>query len=204
LTVISKKVDVVVLGATPTMKLGAVFLALLAVTSLVPVEAWAEINSQSPPMAFTSFLRKFLDYRSETGADPATQVIVRGVDLGASNKEAYVAYVKGGGWCGSGGCNTLIAVRRGAAYKVLAFVPATELPIILLPSYHGGGRDVAVTLKGVLNGDHFDPPTRAILSLRGSRYRFGRPRSASAPFGIGEVLIPADAKAAPLNDINSR
>lgn len=174
------------------MKPGAIA-AFFVCGLLTTPGAKAASNSATLPPAFAVFLRNYLAHSSEVGADPTTEVAVGKIDLGAPNRDAYAVYVRGRGWCGSGGCNTLIAVRRGTTYNILAFVPATELPIVALPSFHGGGRDIAVTINGALDGDHFDPPTRAVLSLTGARYTFKRPIAETAPTGSGRVVIPADA-----------
>lgn len=178
------------------MELGAIVACVMASTLLSASGAKAAAHDISLPPALASALRTFLTTHSETGADPATQVAVHKVNLASKNKDAYVIYIRGGGWCGSGGCNTAIATRRGLSYKLIAFRPATELPLLLLPSFHNGGRDIAVTLKGALNGDHFEPQ-RAVMSLMDGRYEFRTP-IAVVPSGTGEVLISENSKFVPL------
>jgi hypothetical protein len=158
----------------------------------------ASSQNADVPQNQTDSIRSFIAQHSETGTDPKAEVAVRKVDLGGPNTDAYVAYIHGGGWCGSGGCNTLIGARRGEVYRVLASVPATELPIVLLPGFHKGSRDVGVTVKGALNGDHFDPPSRVVLSFSGVRYAFHKPKAEIANPAAGEVLIADDAKFLPL------
>ena len=142
-----------------------------------------------------NFLRSYFK-RQEDRPDQSVKVAISFADLqGRGNKDA-VAYVSGGGYCGSGGCTTFVLVRSGASYEVVMDEPITIRPIKVLNTKTHGWRDISVVRKGEIDGDHFDYP-EIIRSFNGRWYKDNPVQDHSVLSG-GRVLIAPNDDGLPL------
>ncbi|MEO8050055.1 MAG: hypothetical protein ABI833_06525 [Acidobacteriota bacterium] len=95
------------------------------------------------------------------------------LDLNSDGKKEAIVYLLGRGWCGSGGCNTIILTRDGASWKVLDEVTITRPPIRVLSKTSHGWHSISV----VVVGGGIQPGYEAELSFDGKTY----PHSPSVP-----------------------
>ena len=70
------------------------------------------------------------------------------VDLDGDGADEVVAYVMGGMWCGSGGCNALILAPEGDGWRVVTETSVTQTPIRVLDTSTNGWRDLSVGVGG--------------------------------------------------------
>ena len=180
-----------------TRKTPAPLCAALLVIWWLPVPANGDQrDAQQRPTSAASqqslevFLRNYLKVPLP-GNDQATTYDSAFVDLNGDKTQEAVVYVTGGGWCGSGGCLTLILRSVGSSYRVVGNVPITRPPIRVLQTTKNGWCDLSVWVRGggVL------PGYEAILPFNGTKYPSNpsmaparRMRGALA----GEVLIAGD------------
>jgi hypothetical protein len=94
------------------------------------------------------FLRAFDHEAQAADPDPNTRYVAAFADLNDDGKPEAIVHLIGKGWCGSGGCTTLILVQEGDAWKVLANIAITRPPILMLPSKSNGWRSVGVWVQG--------------------------------------------------------
>ncbi|HEY2662508.1 MAG TPA: hypothetical protein VGI79_22515 [Caulobacteraceae bacterium] len=174
------------------------WLAALVVLGLAaPVTAAAPSPSADDTLKVKRFLSSYF-LKNEDTPDPSVHVAMAFADLKGDGQLDAVVYVSGGGYCGSGGCTTLVLVPSASSYKVIMDEPITIRPIRLLRTSTKGWRDISVVRKGELRGDHFEYD-EIVRSFNGSRYRDKRkvPLMGSARLP-GKDLIAADNDGTPL------
>jgi hypothetical protein len=88
------------------------------------------------------------------------------VDLTDDKAPDAIVYVTGRGWCGTGGCVTLILAPTHASYKLVTKVTITRPPIWVYVTKSHGWRDVGVWVQG----GGIEPGYEAVLSFDGKRY----------------------------------
>ena len=69
------------------------------------------------------------------------------VELASDGTNQAVVYLTGSGWCGTGGCMTLILTPNGPSYTVIGKIPATRLPIRVLTNKSHGWHDLSAWEK---------------------------------------------------------
>lgn len=69
-------------------------------------------------------------------------------DLNGDGRNEALAYIQDRSFCGSGGCNLLIATPTPKSFRLVGRVPVTWPPIRVLESRTHGWRDIAVTVAG--------------------------------------------------------
>jgi hypothetical protein len=126
-----------------------------------------------------------------------TQYVSTFVDLNDDGTQEAIVYLTSDGWCGSGGCTTLIVAPEGSSYKVITKITITRPPIRVLTTKSTGWHDIAV---GV-HGGGIMHAYEAELSFDGKTY----PSNPSMPPArrllekvAGEVAVSATEKATPL------
>jgi hypothetical protein len=87
------------------------------------------------------FLQKFDD-------DKTTRYRYAFLDLNGDQLPEAVVYLVGGGWCGSGGCNTLILRQNGSSWKIVTNITITRTPIRVLATSTNGWRNLGVWVQG--------------------------------------------------------
>jgi hypothetical protein len=129
--------------------------------------------------------------------DPAVRFVAAFRDLDGDGRPEAIVYLKGKGWCGSGGCTTLVLVQETDSWKVLSRITVTRPPVIVLAATSHGWHNIAVLVQGggVLQGyeaelcfDGKKYPTNPSLSP--ARRLMGEP--------VGEVVIAEEVGGLPL------
>jgi hypothetical protein len=94
-------------------------------------------------------LKRFLqDYVGAPGSADDTSYVSGFVDLNDDGREEAIVYLKGGSWCGSGGCTTLILAPKGPSYRIVTKITITRPPIRVLTSKSNGWHDISVQVQG--------------------------------------------------------
>lgn len=103
--------------------------------------------SQTAEVGLKSYLQSYLG-KPESKEDENAQYLVAWVDLNDDGKREAVVYVYGPGWCGSGGCVTLVLAPDGTTYTLVTKMTITRLPIRIMPEKSHGWHDISVTVGG--------------------------------------------------------
>ena len=93
------------------------------------------------------FLQSYVG-ASNTDEAKATQYVSPFVSLKDDGTQQVIVYLTSDGWCGSGGCTTLILGPEGLSYRVIAKITITRPPIRVLPTKSNGWHDIAVQVDG--------------------------------------------------------
>jgi hypothetical protein len=149
---------------------------------------------QPPPLYLQSFLQAYLGEDAKSNPPDYFAVAVPLRDDGALQ---VIVYLAGTGWCGSGGCTTLILEPHDFDYTVTTRITITWLPIRVLNTKTNGWHDIAVWVQG----GGILPGYEAKLSFDGKTY----PTNPTAPPAqrengeiAGKVVIPKSAAGKPL------
>src|SRR5882762_7733245 len=76
----------------------------------------------APSSSTHESLKTFLQYYlrgPSFGEDKSTRFFATFVDLAGNGTREAIVYMTGDGWCGSGGCNTLILEPHGNSWKAV-------------------------------------------------------------------------------------
>lgn len=90
------------------------------------------------------------------------------VDLNGDGQKEAIVHLVGGGWCGTGGCNTLILKRAGESYIKVCGILRTRPPIKVLAVRTKGWHSLSVYVPG----SAYEPGYQAELRFDGARYPF--------------------------------
>jgi hypothetical protein len=117
-------------------------LALLQTTSLA--------QQQYPPgskqeISLKSFLQNFVGDAPEAKTTEYSYALV---DLKDDGRHDVVVYLTSDGWCGSGGCTTLVLAPYDVTYKIITKIIITRPPIRILNTKTNGWHDIAVQVQG--------------------------------------------------------
>lgn len=148
-------------------------IALLAVMALASTPALAATNPLDDRDAAGSLREYIAGYLVRHGdaafpMDPATKVRVVKTALGPRDPDGYVIYIESGGWCGSGGCTTLIVSQVDHRFQPLGFVAATMLPIAIQRPRGAADADLVATVRHDTPEGH--GVAQATLTRRGDSY----------------------------------
>jgi hypothetical protein len=153
-----------------------------------------------PTSRAEAYLKRFLrDYVGNPGSgdDKTTRYFSAFVDLKDDGTREVVVYLASDGWCGSGGCTTLILAPKDSSYKVITKITITQPPIRVLTSRSNGWHDIGVWVQG----GGIQPGYEADLPFDGKSY----PRNPSTPPARrligkvpGEVVVPVEVEGTPL------
>lgn len=145
-------------------------------------------------------LRRFLQNyvgSPESNEGKATRYFAAFVHLRDDNMQQAIVYLMNDGWCGSGGCTTLILDPKGSTYRLITKVMTAWPPIRLLSTETNGSHDLAVRVQGGGVAKAYE----AKLPFNGKSY----PTSPSMPPAqrlttepAGEVIVPASVVGEPL------
>jgi hypothetical protein len=143
-------------------------------------------------------LRKFLqDYVGDSDDKETTRYDSAFVDLKDDGAKEAIVYLSGDGWCGSGGCTTLVLAPAGSSYRVVAKITITRPPIRVLTSKSNGWHNISV----LVGGGGPQPGYEAELRFDGNSYPINPstpPARRLAGKGAGEVVVPHDGEGKPL------
>jgi hypothetical protein len=70
------------------------------------------------------------------------------VDLGDDGIQEIIVYLTSDGWCGTGGCTTLILAPEGPSYKIVTRITVTRLPIRILDAKSNGWHNIGAQVRG--------------------------------------------------------
>ncbi len=181
------------------MKPRFIKLVLFVACCFFPVGGLAQ-QSRQPTSAEDTHLKGFLQsYLSDTPADErsAARYFSAFVDLNGDGSEESIVYLSGRGWCGSGGCTTLILAPKGSSYRIVTSITITWPPIRVLTSKTNGWHDVGVWVQG----GGIQPGYEAELSFDGKTY----PSNPSIPPArrlpgkvAGEIVVPTSELGIPI------
>jgi len=124
-------------------------LLLLTLASMIAIQAPnfsqatqnpAEIPAQ-PMQSLKVFLQRF-------DADLKDQFVAGFADLNGDGRLEAVVYLTSSGWCGSGGCTTLVLVRDADSWRLLTKITVTRPPIRVLSKKSKGWRNLGVWVQG--------------------------------------------------------
>ena len=142
-----------------------------------------------------AFLHVYL--RGRPGSDEKTSKYSHAwVGLHGAGKRDAIVYLQGKGWCGSGGCVTLVVSPKESTFRVVTWITLAQLPIRVLADTANGWDSLGIWVQG----GGVQPGYEAKLRFDGNSY----PTNPSAPPAIrlgrgavGEaVIIPSSAVAA--------
>lgn len=173
--------------------------AILAFCVLLVADRLAHARAHSDSARKES-LKRFLQSYDGNPSSPqerTTRYAAAFVDLKDDGTQEAIVYLIGPGWCGSGGCSSLILAPNGATFKVITRTTVTQLPIRVLPEKTNGWHDLGV---GV-GGGGIRAGYEARLRFNSKKYPSNPtvPPSQRLPKKVeGEVIIPSDTKGVPL------
>jgi hypothetical protein len=175
---------------TKTVLLGAV---LAACAIFLVVDSLAQTRpSSSQEDSLKRFLRDYVG-DPNSGNNITTKYFPALVDLRDDGVKEVVVYLSGGGWCGSGGCTTLILAPESSSFRVITKITVTKLPIRVLTTESNDWHDIGV--KARISGT--EPTCEAKLSFDGKTYP-SNPTVPSAQRLAGKVsgksVIPVAAQ----------
>ena len=108
-----------------------------------------------------------------------------------------IVYLTGDGWCGSGGCNTLVLARSENSWRVVAKITITRPPIRVLDETSYGWRSIGVRVQG----GGIQPGYEAELRFDGKTYPSNPSMPPARPLqqkAAGETVISASETGVPL------
>lgn len=117
-------------------------------------------------------------------------------DLNGDGKQEAIVYLIGSGWCGSGGCNTLILARTGTSWKVISTMTVTRPPIRVLSETSHGWH----SLGALVAGGGITRAYEAVLRFNGKSYPRNPTVSPAFPVKApeGDIVIPSSSNASAL------
>ncbi len=167
----------------------AILFILLAAASFAQQQPQSPLPDQD---SLEGFLRKYLREQN-SNEYTTTQYSAAGVKLHGDTSRQVIVYLRGNGWCGSGGCTMLVLAPKRHSYRVISKTSITRLPIRTLKSRTNGWHDIGVWVQG----GGIQRGYEAKLSFDGKQY----PSNPSVPPAIkltvkanGEVVIPSGAE----------
>ncbi len=170
------------------------FLLGLVYSILLVGSCYAASQSGSQPPSMGTSLQRFLQ---NWDGDKETRYIASFRDLNGDGIPEALVYLLGGGWCGSGGCTTLVLGQSGNSWKIVTKVTVTRLPIRVLSNASNGWHKIGVWVQGggILKG------YEAELSFDGKAYPSNptvQPAKRLAEKAEGEAVIDLVKGAIPL------
>jgi hypothetical protein len=121
--------------------------ATLHLLCSLPLAALAQQQTATSPEenSLQSFLQ---DYAGIPASEKDARYVASFVDLNGDGRPEAIVYLTGGGWCGSGGCTTLILTRTASSFAVVTKIPITRLPLRVLTTSSHGWLDITVRVRG--------------------------------------------------------
>jgi hypothetical protein len=103
---------------------------------------------------------------AQSGFGKPSEYVAYMYDLNSDGGLEAVVYLKGTGWCGSGGCGLLVLQQRSNKWAVVGDAGIVKLPIRVLPQQSHGWHSLGVEVQGggIIEG------YEAALDFNGIRY----------------------------------
>ncbi len=105
------------------------------------------------------FLQGYVKMRAGRVVDYTTY-LEAWINLNGDGNEEAIVYLTGGGWCGSGGCSTLILQPEGSSYRIITELPYVNLPIRVLNTSSNGWRNLTVWVRSGGVGTRYETELR--------------------------------------------
>ena len=148
--------------------------------------------SSKQQASLQAFLRDYLGkpYPPFEREEP-TRYSAAWINLTDDKTPEAIVYVTGRGWCGTGGCITLILAPENASYRLVTKITITRTPIRVFVTKSHGWHDLGVWVQG----GGIEPGYEAKLSFNGKKYSSNpsvppaKPLTRETP---GEVVISDD------------
>jgi len=173
--------------------------AILAACSMFPTIFSAQPNQRQTDgdVSLKKFLREYAGKPwPEFEKENKTRYSAAFVNLSGDGRQQVIVYFTGRGWCGSGGCVTLVLSRNGSSYELVTKITISRPPIRILNTQSNGWKDITVQVAGGGVAAH-----EAKLSFNGKTY----PSNPSTPPAesldeniTGKVVIPYEGEGTPL------
>ena len=123
------------------MRASVVIATLLSFSTL----AGAVYGADVPPPNLIAAIRTAA---GPTGLSDGAKYGLHLVDLNGDGKEEAIVHLVDAGYCGSGGCLTIVLTRQGQSWRKIGRITVSNLPIYALSTRHSGWRDLGVTIGG--------------------------------------------------------
>ena len=149
----------------------------------VPVQRMA-VQSAGPHASLKTFLQEYVG-GPPSDDQKSTRYFTALVDLNNDGIQEAIVYLTGNGWCGSGGCTTLVLVHDRGPWSVVTRIMITRPPIMILNHSSNGWRDLGVWIQG----GGIQPGYEAVLRFNGRTY----PTSSANPH-VMRMAIKAAGK----------
>jgi hypothetical protein len=173
------------------MQYPGLFLYILGVASQLGIISGPPFAA---PRSADDVLKEFLQHymhKPLSERDKTTRFISAMVNLDDTGTQETVVYLIGGGWCGSGGCTTLILRPQGTSYEVVSELTVVQLPIRVLATKSHGWHDISVHVRGGGIIEAYD----AVLRFDGNSYPTNPtvyPARRAHGREAGKIVIPDD------------
>jgi hypothetical protein len=118
--------------------------ALAAILAFLPTGARAEAHAEE---SLHAFLLERVGSREGCLPGEPTQYQTAWFDLNGDNLPDALAYVRGAGWCGTGGCHLLVLERTASGFRERRNL-LSRPPIGIAGSKTNGWRDITVLVRG--------------------------------------------------------
>jgi hypothetical protein len=129
----------------------ALLLTICSVSVGVICFAQTKQRSEGNAAPQEELLRRFLqeyDKASFPEVDRKTTYVFADIDLNGDGIPESIVHLESSGWCGSGGCVTLILKRKGGSFEIVSHMTISRLPIRVLTNRTNGWRDITVWVAG--------------------------------------------------------
>ena len=170
------------------MRPSSVRLSLVVLSLCWTICCLAQTADPAAEESLREFLQRYLSSSPPDEWDKSTRYQSVFVDLNDDGIQEVMVYVVGRGWCGTGGCPTLILARQDSSYRVVTKTTIAQLPIRLLANRSHGWRSISV----VVSGGGIQPGYDAELRFDGKTYPTNPsmpPARELPPNAPGEVVI---------------
>lgn len=161
---------------------------LVVVLLLFPITCIAQKEKRTP--AEESVRKVLQNYLGPRDENQTTGYADAYVDLNDDGKKEVIVYVVGRGWCGSGGCPTLVLAPEDSSYRLVTKISITRPPIRVLTRKTRGWHGLSVWVQG----GGVQPGYEAELLFDGKTY----PQNPSVPPAkrlagkvAAQIVIPA-------------
>ena len=130
-------------------RLTSSFLILLLVSYAVRCLAQTREGAERATMEddLKTFLQNYVGEPTSSDAKD-TRYYVAFVDLQDNGSKDALVYLTGNGWCGSGGCTTLVLMPSGPKYVLVTKIIITRPPIRVLRTKSNGWHDLVIHVQG--------------------------------------------------------
>ena len=158
-------------GSGAVAKICSVFVITVVLAQAQRPRSWSPAQES---------LKRFLQTLDD---DKTAQFVAAFSDLNGDRKPEAIVRLISNGWCGSGGCNTIVLTQFGDSWKILTSIAITRPSIRVLDRTSHGWRGLGVWVRG----GGIQPGYEAELRFDGSTYP-SNPSVAPARPLVGRVM----------------